>query len=87
MSLSRDLENEDVDTEVAEVGGDPKQDDIAEGDGKEEARASFANYGLGHLEELRLRTFDCMNGTTPIYTVETALLHPNLKILRLLGSN
>lgn len=85
--LSRDLENEDAETEVVEVGGDPEQDGIAEGDGKEEARASFANYGLGHLEELRLRTFDCMNGTTPIHTVETALLHPNLKILRLLGSN
>lgn len=51
------------------------------------ARASFANYGLTHLEELRLRTGDSRHCTTSVHSIEAALLHPSLKTLRLLGSN
>ncbi|KAG6362465.1 hypothetical protein INS49_010695 [Diaporthe citri] len=51
------------------------------------SRSSFANYGLPNLEELRLRTADYRYGSTPIHCVEAALLHANLKTLRLLGSN
>lgn len=50
-------------------------------------RASFANFGLTNLEELRLRTGDSRHYTTPVHSIEAALLHPSLKTLRLLGSN
>lgn len=48
---------------------------------------SFANYGLTHLEELRLRTGDSRHYTTSVHSIEAALLHPSLKTLRLLGIN
>ncbi|EEU36408.1 uncharacterized protein NECHADRAFT_86995 [Fusarium vanettenii 77-13-4] len=46
---------------------------------------THANYGLPHLEEVRIRHSDCTDSHTPIDYLEPVLLHPNLKTLRLLG--
>lgn len=56
-------------------------------DTRDTARASFANYGLSNLEEVRLRTGDSRHYTTSVHSIEAILLHPNLKTLRLLGIN
>lgn len=51
------------------------------------SRSSFANYGLPHLEEIRLRAAEWKYESIPIHDIEAALLHANLKTLRLLGSS
>lgn len=49
------------------------------------AMVKFANFGVPHLTEVRLRTGDCQDGSTPIGDVEEVLLHPHLRTLRLQG--
>lgn len=66
---------------------EPRSDKAIVTGSQDLSRSSFANYGLPDLEELRLRTIDYRYDSTPIHLVEAALLHPNLKTLRLLGSN
>lgn len=85
--LVRNPDDEDSDNEGESFGQEPHKDTILNSDGPDMTRASFANYGLPHVEELRLRTGDCRHDSTPIHAIEAVLLHPNLKTLRLLGSN
>ncbi|KAJ4268905.1 hypothetical protein NW762_002976 [Fusarium torreyae] len=46
---------------------------------------TFANYGLPHLTEVRLRSQISDSGVTPAWVIEPILLHPTLKSMRTLG--
>lgn len=70
-----------------EVMEEPRSDKAEMKGPQDLSRSSFANYGLPHLEELRLRAADYRYGSKPIHHIEAALLHANLKTLRLFGSN
>ncbi|KAJ0104414.1 hypothetical protein J7T55_010878 [Diaporthe amygdali] len=83
--LMQDTEKGDSDTEEDRIDEETRKDDAVNLSAHEMAGASFANYGLPDLEELRLRTGDCTDNSTYIHSIEAALLHPNLKVLRLLG--
>ncbi|KAK2609954.1 hypothetical protein N8I77_003419 [Diaporthe amygdali] len=85
--LMQDPEKGDSDTEEDRIDEETRKDDAVNLSAHEMAGASFANYGLPDLEELRLRTGDCTDNSTYIHSIEAALLHPNLKVLRLLGIN
>lgn len=76
MSLKEDYYD---DTELAEEDEEAlKEYELGRGE-------TCANYGLPHLEEVRIRHGDCTDSHTPIDDLEPILLHPNLKTLRLLG--
>lgn len=78
-----DFEGDDMVTQTRKrTGGNTLTTDT-----RDTASTSFANYGLTHLKELRLRTGDSRHYTTSVHSIEAALLHPSLKTLRLLGSN
>lgn len=64
-----------------------RQDAIVRVAAQRKAMHSFANYGLPHLEELRLRNDFSRRDITPIHAIEATLLHPKLKVLRFLGVN
>lgn len=85
--LIRNPGDKNSDNEGDSLGEGTHKDAILNSDGLGMTRASFANYGLPHVEELRLRTGDCRRDSTPIHSIEAVLLHPNLKTLRLFGSN
>ncbi|KAF4460542.1 hypothetical protein FALBO_12675 [Fusarium albosuccineum] len=47
----------------------------------------YGNYGLRHLEEVRIRYADASDFSISIADLEPALIHPRLKTLRLYGFN
>lgn len=64
-----DSEGDDVVTQPRKrIGGNTLKIDT-----RDTARASFANYGLTNLQELRLRTGDSWHDTTSVHSIEAAL--------------
>ncbi|KAF4968397.1 hypothetical protein FSARC_4194 [Fusarium sarcochroum] len=80
------LQNLEIDSHVDDGSMDHEDNDE---DGKQQLQSipkdTFANYGLPHLTEVRIRTRNSLNGSTPAWVIEPILLNPTLKTLRTLG--
>jgi hypothetical protein len=75
----------DVNDKYAATDQDERKDLTTKAKNQESSSVSFGNLDLPDLEELQLRAGDPKYKTTPFHFIEAALLHPNLKALRLHG--